>query len=261
MGFMNVLAIGDVVGSVGCEHIRSVLPSFKRHRNIDVCVINGENSSDTNGIVPASAEHLFTSGADVITTGNHIYRRREIYDYLDEGYAITRPANFNAENPGKGYYIVDKGRVKIAVINLMGIMYLDPIENPFDCVDRLLLQDDIKECKIKLVDFHAEATSEKRAMGFYLDGRVTAMFGTHTHIQTADEQVLENGTGYITDLGMSGVIQSVLGVKSQIIIDKFKNNMPARFSFETGDSSMCGCIFEIDEKTGKTISVERVDIR
>lgn len=258
---MNILAIGDVVGAVGCEHIRSRLSSFKKFKNIDVCIINGENSSEGNGITPVSAQHLFDSGADVLTTGNHVYRRKEIYEYIDEDCAVVRPANFSSKNPGRGYYIVDKGNVQIAVINLMGAMYLDVLENPFDCIDKLLLQDDIKNCKIKIVDFHAEATSEKRAMGFYLDGRVSVVFGTHTHVQTADEQVLSNGTGYITDVGMSGVIQSVLGVKPKIIIEKFKTNMPARFENECGECSMCGCIFEIDNNTGKTISVERVDIR
>ena len=258
---MNILVIGDVVGLTGCEFLRSHLSQFKKLKSIDICIINGENSSDGNGITPTSAEHLFVSGADLITTGNHVYRRREIYEYLDETEFIIRPANFISENPGHGYCVIDKGSAQIAVINLMGTMYLDPLENPFDCVDKLLLQDDIKNCKIKIVDFHAEATSEKRAMGFYLDGRVSAIYGTHTHVQTSDSQVLENGTGYITDIGMTGVIQSVLGVKPEIIIEKLKTNMPARFDNASGDCSMCGCIFEIDNKTGKTVSVEHVEIR
>ncbi|MEG1820289.1 MAG: TIGR00282 family metallophosphoesterase [Oscillospiraceae bacterium] len=258
---MNILAIGDVVGSSGCEFIRSHLAQIKKMKDIDICIINGENSSDGNGITPISAQHLFTSGADVITTGNHVYKRREMYEMLDDDCAIIRPSNFNEHNPGKGYYIVDKGNAQVAVINLMGTMYMESLANPFACIDKLLLQDDIKNCKIKIVDFHAEATSEKRAMGFYLDGKVSAIYGTHTHVQTSDEQILSNGTGYITDIGMSGVIQSVLGVKPEIIIEKLKCNMPARFDYESGDCSICGCVFEIDKATGKTISVERIEIR
>lgn len=258
---MNILVIGDVVGSLGCDHVRKCLPSFKKLKNIDVCIINGENSSDGNGITPVSSEHLLTSGADVITTGNHIYRRKEIYDYLDNDCQVIRPANYIKNNPGVGYYIIDKGNVQIAVINLIGTMFMESLENPFHCVDRLLEIEEVQRCKIKIVDFHAETTSEKRAMGFYLDGKVSIVFGTHTHVQTADEQILENGTGYITDVGMTGVIQSVLGVKSEIIVNKFLNNMPARFDYASGDCFMGGCIFEVDNNTGKTIFVERVDIR
>lgn len=258
---MNILVVGDVVGSNGCNHVRNCLPAFKKFNAIDVCIINGENSSDGNGITPSSADHLLTSGADLITTGNHVYRRRELYEYLDSDCQVIRPANFIDSNPGRGYYIIDKGSVQIAVINLMGTMFMEALDNPFHCVDRLLENEDVRNCRIKIVDFHAETTSEKRAMGFFLDGRVSAMFGTHTHVQTADEQVLPNGTGYITDAGMTGTIQSVLGVKPEIIIEKFNNNMPARFDYASGDCYMNGCIFEVDDKTGKTLSVERINVR
>ena len=198
---MNILAIGDVVGAGGCDFLRAHLPSFKKLNQIDVCIVNGENAAPGNGITPAAAQDLFTSGADLITTGNHVYRRREVYTYLDETEYLIRPANYRAGSPGRGYQIIDKGRVQIAVINLLGVVFLDPLENPFDCVDRLLRQEELKSCRIKIVDFHAEATAEKRALGFYLDGRVSALFGTHTHVQTADEQILPQGTGYLTDLG------------------------------------------------------------
>ena len=187
---MNILAIGDVVGAGGCDFLRAHLPSFKKLNQIDVCIVNGENAAPGNGITPAAAQDLFTSGADLITTGNHVYRRREIYTYLDETEYLIRPANYRAGSPGRGYQIIDKGRVQIAVINLLGVVFLDPLENPFDCVDRLLRQEELKSCRIKIVDFHAEATAEKRALGFYLDGRVSALFGTHTHVQTADEQLM-----------------------------------------------------------------------
>ncbi|MDR0314391.1 MAG: TIGR00282 family metallophosphoesterase [Oscillospiraceae bacterium] len=258
---MNILAIGDVVGSAGCEHVRRHLAPLKKLKGIDICIVNGENSSDGNGITPVSAQNLLDSGADVITTGNHVYKRREIYEYLDGPSSVIRPANYVENNPGQGYYIVDKGSVRAAVINLAGTMHMEPVQNPFYCVDKLLEKDDIRDCKIKIVDFHAETTSEKRAMGFYLAGRVSAVFGTHTHVQTADEQIIKDSTGYITDIGMTGPIQSVLGVKSHIIIEKLKTNMPARFENEKGDCFMCGCIFEIDNGTGHTLSVERIDIR
>ena len=257
---MRILCIGDVVGKGGVNFLQSVLPAFKRSNAIDVCIVNGENSSDGNGITPSSAEELFSAGADVITTGNHAYRRREMYDYFDDHEDVIRPANYHKNNPGRGYCIVDKGRVQVGVINLMGTTYMEALANPFQTVDEVL--EELSSCRIVLVDFHAEATSEKRAMGFYLDGRVSAVFGTHTHVQTADEQVLPKGTGYITDLGMTGPVQSVLGVQPDIIIGKLKNNMPARFDYEKNSPQMVnGCIFEIDDKTGKALSAERVDIR
>lgn len=256
---MRILAVGDVVGTSGLECLRAKLPILKKENKIDLCVVNGENSSDGNGITPSSAEHIFVSGADVITTGNHAYRRKEMYEYFDDNEFVIRPANYSENNPGRGVCVVDMGRCSVCVINLMGNMYMaDSLDNPFHAIDRLL--DEYSENRIILVDFHAETTSEKRAMAFYLDGRVSALFGTHTHVQTADECILKNGTGYITDLGMVGTIDSVLGVKPQIIIDKFKYNMPARFDFFKGPASLCGCIFEIDDRTGKTISVERICI-
>lgn len=256
---MKILAVGDVVGTSGLECLRERLPKLKKENKIDLCIVNGENSSDGNGITPASAEHIFVSGADVITTGNHAYRRKEMYSYFDDNEFVIRPANYGNSNPGHGACIVDMGRCSVCVINLMGNMYMaDSLDNPFHTVDRLL--DEYSQNRIVIVDFHAEATSEKRAMAFYLDGRVSALFGTHTHVQTADQCILENGTGYITDLGMVGAVNSVLGVKPEIVIDKFKYNMPARFDFIRGESKLCGCIFEVDDKTGKTVSVERICI-
>jgi len=257
---MKILAIGDVVGTCGLEALRRALPQFKRDNGIDFCIVNGENSADGNGITPTSAEHIFTSGADVITTGNHAYRRKEMYQCFEDSMSILRPVNFNDNNPGRGYTIVDLGRTQIAVVNLMGTMYMDPLDNPFLKMDELL-KNELADIKNIIVDFHAEATSEKRALGFYLDGRVTVVFGTHTHVQTSDNQILPNGTGYITDVGMTGPLQSVLGVEPQIVIDKFKYNMPARFDFVRGEAIVSGCIFEIDEKTGKTVSTERVDLK
>ena len=256
---MRVFAIGDVVGKTGVAFIRSVLPAFHRTEGIDFCVINGENAAQSNGLTPEVCEELFVSGADVITTGNHVFRRKELYDYLDDNGFVLRPANLPDSDPGKGYCIVDKGRVRVGVINLLGTTFMDPLESPFLVIDRLM--EKLSDCRIILVDLHAEATSEKRAFGFYLDGRASAVFGTHTHVQTADEQVLPQGTGYITDLGMTGTEQSVLGVEPDIIIRKFRTRMPERFDFAEGEPMLCGCIFDIDEKTGRCLRTERICIR
>lgn len=256
---VRVFAIGDVVGKTGVAFVRSVLPAFRRTEGVDFCVINGENAAVSNGITPDLCEELFVSGADVITTGNHVFRRKELYDYLDDNRFVLRPANFPDSTPGRGSCIVDKGRYKVGVINLLGTVYMDPVGNPFAAVEQQLKE--LSSCHVILLDFHAEATSEKRAMGFFLDGKVSAVFGTHTHVPTADEQILPGGTGYITDLGMTGAEQSVLGVKPEIIIEKLRTNMPARFDFAEGTPMLCGCLFDIDEKTGTCERVERICIR
>ena len=255
---MNILAIGDVVSTVGCEYLRKKLPSLKKMYGVDFCIVNGENSAAGNGITPQSADFLFDSGVDLITTGNHVFRRREIYDRLDTDPNIIRPANYYAGNPGKGFAVCDMGSVKIGVINLAGNAFMEGA-NPFTAADGVLKK--LDECRIVLCDFHAEATGEKRALGFYLDGKVSAVFGTHTHVQTADEQILPNGTGYITDLGMVGTINSVLGVTPEAIITKLKTGMPTRFDNNEGECMLNACLFEIDKHSGKTTTVQRINIR
>lgn len=254
---MNILAIGDIVGSVGCKFLREHLSSIKKLKGIDLVIANGENSADGNGLTPKSVQYLFDSGVDVITSGNHSFRRRESYDLYDSCPSLLRPANYPSAAPGKGFYTVDMGRIQVGVINLMGVAYMESMESPFDAADRIL---SAGVPKITLIDFHAEATGEKRAFAYYLDGRVSAVFGTHTHVQTADGCVLPKGTGYITDLGMTGPVQSVLGVKPEIIINKMRTKLPARFDLADGDCQICGAVFTIDESTGKTISVERIQI-
>ena len=254
---MNILVLGDVVGDIGCDFIRKKLSAFKKLKNIDFTIINGENSAAGNGITPSSAEHLFTSGVDFITTGNHVFRRKEVYDYLDDNEYIIRPYNFPASNPGKGVALVDTGMHTIGIINLMGTMFMESLDNPFYAADKALKELEGKT-KVILIDFHAEATSEKQALAYYLDGRVSAVFGTHTHVLTNDDRILEKGTGYITDIGMCGVIDSVLGVDKDIVIDKFKTNMPTRFDGAKGKCMVNGCIFTIDEKSGKCIGTEIV---
>ena len=255
---MNILCIGDVVGTPGCQFLRAHLPALKKTKAIDLVIANGENSADGNGITPTSAEYLLDSGVDVITTGNHSFRRRESYDFYDSCETLLRPANYPAGAPGKGMCIVDMGRVQVGVINLMGTVYLESLPCPFETLEKLLKTPDLP--KIIVVDFHAEATGEKRAMGFFADGRVTALFGTHTHVQTADETILPHASGYITDAGMTGVIDSVLGVKPEIIIGKLRSKMPARFDWAKGPCKMDCVLFSADERTGLCTGVERISL-
>ncbi len=257
---MKVLAVGDVCAIDGCEYALKAIPQIKQKENIDLVIVNGENSAAGNGITPYSAELLFSAGADVITGGNHTLRRKEFYETLENNPFTIRPHNLKEENTGSGYCLVDMGRCQAAVINLMGQVYLErtPCDNPFNCADELIKRAKADGAKYIFVDFHAEATSEKRAIGFYLDGRVTAVFGTHTHVQTADAQVLPHGTGYITDLGMTGVINSVLGVKNDIIINRLKDGDQSKFEQESGKCMLNACVFEADENTGLTKSVKRI---
>ncbi len=256
---MRVLCVGDVCAHVGCEAAMRLIPSLKSEYGIDFTVINGENSADGNGITPESADMLFAAGADVITGGNHSFRRKEIYGELDSNPFILRPANVKSEYGG-GYALCDTGKYRVAVINLSGQVYLERTgaENAFAAADVLVARAKEDGARFILVDFHAEATSEKRAMGFYLDGRVSAVFGTHTHVQTADGQILPGGTGYITDLGMTGVIDSVLGVKKEIIINRLKSGGSEKFLQAQGACMLCGCVFELDGATGLAKSVNSV---
>ncbi len=259
---MRLLCIGDVCGEAGCEKVKSTLPSLKKEYRIDTVIINGENSASNNGVTPFSADFLFACGADVITGGNHSFRNSQVISYLDEKEFILRPHNLPEAPSGSGYCLLDKGRYSIAVINLSGTIYLERLNasNPFLAADELIERAKQDLANIIIVDFHAEATSEKRALGFYLDGKVSAVFGTHTHIQTSDNKILPKGTGYITDIGMTGPENSVLGVKSEIIINRLKSSDMSKFEFADGECTLNGCIFEIDEKTGKAISTERIII-
>lgn len=253
---MKILFLGDIVGSHGCRFVRSKIFDIKKQYNIDTVIVNGENSADGNGITPASADML--SFADVITTGNHCFRRKEMMKRYDEPCNIIRPANYPEGAPGKGVFIHDMGSARLAVINLMGTVYLEALDNPFTVIDRIL--EDIDTPNI-LVDFHAEATSEKKAMGQYLAGRVTAVIGTHTHVQTADETILSGHTAYITDAGMCGAELSVLGVKSELAINKMKTHLPVKFAESDNPPFLNGVIIEYDKKNGKAVSIERLILR
>lgn len=257
---MKILCIGDVIGSIGTKFLRKKLPELKRQYRIDAVIANGENCADTNGITPDSAEYLYRGGVDVITTGNHSFQRKESYDIYDEGlFAVIRPANYPNGVPGRGVHTVDFGYVQVAVVNLMGLVGMpEPLDCPFRTLEALL--DDI-DAKIILVDFHAEATAEKRALAEMFDGRVSAVFGTHTHVQTADEQILPKGTGFITDLGMTGPINSVIGVKPEAAIRRMTTHMPTRLEYADGPCMLNGVLFDIDRETGLTVSVERINLR
>ncbi len=257
---MKVLAVGDVCAPDGCDYALKMIPRIKREENIDFVIVNGENSALGNGITPTSANALFSAGADVITGGNHTLRREEFFETLDTNPFVLRPHNLKDVNTGSGYCLFDMGRSQAAIINLSGQIYLERAgaENPFKCVDELLDRAKNDGAKYIFVDFHAEATSEKRAMGFYLDGKVSAVFGTHTHVQTSDAQILPKGTGYITDLGMTGVINSILGVKNDIIINRLKDNNMSRFEQASGECMLNGCVFEVDDSTGLTNSVKLI---
>jgi len=255
---MRVLFIGDVVSDSGCSFLRKTLPGFKRLKGIDFCVVNGENSAKGNGITPASSEHILASGADIITGGNHTLRRNEFYRVLeDKNSACLRPFNLHRSAPGRGAAILEKRGMRLGVANIIGSVYMDYAENPFDAADEICGYFEKENVKCFIIDFHAEATSEKRAMGFFVDGRASALFGTHTHVMTADEQILPKGTAYITDVGMTGALDSVLGVTTETATAKMRTGLPVRFEQAEGESGMNCVITDLDEKTGRAIAVER----
>jgi metallophosphoesterase (TIGR00282 family) len=260
---MRILFIGDIFGRPGRNIVKDRLPGIVRERGIDLIIANGENSAAGFGITPALAEELFELNIDVITTGNHVWDKREIVDYFQmvEGNGhgparrVLRPANYPADMPGSGFYQGFKGKVPYAVINLQGRVFMASNDDPFRVADQILQK---IEAKVILVDIHAEATSEKVSLGWYLDGRVTAVVGTHTHIPTADERVLPQGTAYITDVGMSGPYDGVIGVKKELVVGKFLNGMPVRFEPATGDVRLCAVVIDCDEDTGRAHKIERL---
>lgn len=253
----KVLAVGDVVGASGLEYCTRELPRLREELEADFVVVNGENAANL-GIKPEHAEALLDAGADVITLGNHTWSRREIIPWMERHSQMIRPANFSNHNPGHGWAEFDTIFGTVAVVNLIGRCGMDYTpDNPFNVVDRLLRQ--IKS-RVILVDFHAEATSEKLAMGYFLDGRVSVVWGTHTHVPTADTQILPKGTGYQTDLGMTGPIESVLGIRPELSINKFRGGIPSRYEPAPGPVKLEGALFTIDTQSGLCVSAERVSI-
>ena len=253
----KVLCVGDVVGNPGMERVRRSLRYLKRKSGADFVIVNGENAAVV-GITSDQAEDIFDAGADVITLGNHSFQKREIVPYLEDNTRILRPANYAPQTPGNGVGIYDTNVGPVAVVDLIGRCNMDyGPDNPFLQVEKLLK--DIS-AKIILVEIHAEATSEKLAMGYMLDGRVSALWGTHTHVPTADARVLPQGTGYVTDLGMTGPRDSVLGIRPDLSIAKFRGDLPQRYQWANGPTKMEAVLFTIDTATGLCKSAERVDI-
>ena len=250
---INILAVGDVVGKGGLDCLRRRLPSVIAMKGIGFTVVNGENAA-VLGITPEQAEAIFDAGADVITLGNHVWSKKEIIPYMADAPNIIRPLNLAPQSPGRGYALLEREFGTVLVANLIGRCSMDfGPDNPFLAADKLLEQ---QKADLTLIDFHAEATSEKLAMGYYLDGRVTAVWGTHTHVQTSDAQILPNSTGYVTDVGMAGPARSVLGVKPEQSINMFLGNPRERFEAAPGHCKLECAVFTVDTKTGKTLEAE-----
>jgi metallophosphoesterase (TIGR00282 family) len=251
-----MLFIGDVVGEPGRRAVETTLPRLIEQHSPDLVVTNGENIAGGLGITERSARKLLAAGTDVITTGNHVYRHPEVFDFLNRSDRIVRPANYLESNPGRGHTVIEKDGVRWAIVNLSGTVFMDAARSPFHVVDKLL-SDLRDEADYVIVDFHAEATSEKVAMGWYLDGRVLAVFGTHTHVPTADARVLPGGTAYISDAGMTGARGGVIGVKREQIIQRFVTQMPIRFETAVEDPWVMGCLVTSDRPPLAT-SIEQI---
>ncbi|MDW7651871.1 MAG: TIGR00282 family metallophosphoesterase [Bacillota bacterium] len=255
---MRVLMIGDVVGRPGRHCVRDLLPRVIENYSIDFTVANGENLAAGTGFNEKTASELFTYGVDVLTMGNHVWDKKEALSYILRENRIVRPVNYPPGTPGQGYAVFEKNGIKIAVLNGSGRVFMPALDCPFRTI-RKAAEHLKSETDVIFVDFHAEATSEKIAMGRYLDGIVSAVTGTHTHVQTADERVLEGGTAYITDVGMTGPLESVLGIDPKIVLQKFLSQMPARFEvMDKGPAQFNAVVVEIDELTGRAASIERI---
>jgi hypothetical protein len=258
----NILCIGDIVGAPGVEFIKRNLWNIRKENDIDCVVANGENAANGNGIDSKSANIIFEAGADVITTGNHVWKKKDIYSFLDGNNFILRPANFPGACPGLGYNIINISGYKILFINLLGTVYMESgIESPFTAADRIFSRE-AGGYDFAVIDIHAEATSEKKAFAIYTDTKKVKaglIFGTHTHVQTADEKILENGAGYMTDLGMTGSSNSVLGIKSEAIIQRFLTKMPVKFEVCDQNMELQGAIAEIDAVNFRCAGIKRIN--
>ena len=256
---IRVLCLGDVVGEEGVRFLErdGRLRKLASSKRADLIVVNGENSAPGNGISRESAERLLDAGADVITGGNHTWKQRDAARLLDDGESLIRPCNYPADAPGMGYLIADVRGYRVLVLNAAGVVYMDPVTPPADAVSRIL-KSERGNYDLSVCDLHAEATSEKLFFARYFDGKLSAVFGTHTHVQTADEQILPGGTGYITDVGMCGSMNGVLGVKTESVVHKFTVRTPVRFDPAEGNPALHGVLFSLDEKTGKCTAVERI---
>lgn len=256
---MRILAIGDIIGDKALDYTFRKLPQIKKDYSIDFVIANGENSAVGNGITMQIAKDMQKNGIDVITLGNHTFTKKDAVNVLLNNQRVIRPINFPEKTVGKGSVIVEKDGKRIAVINALGRINLMNCDCPFKAVEKELSR--LKgKCDISILDFHAETSSEKLCMGFYLDGKISAVYGTHTHVATADERILPEGTGYISDIGMTGVSDSVLGVKKEIIIRRIVDLMPQKFEIADGRITLSGVIFEFDDTTNKCIKAERISV-
>ena len=254
---MKILFCGDIVGNPGREAVAKHVPAMRKNGEVDVVIVNGENAAGGAGITENVARELFSFGCDVITLGDHVWDKREVYSYLNSEAHVVRPANFPSEAPGRGVCVIEVKGVRVAVIALMGRTYMKYLVNcPFRALDAVLGA--LAGVKVVVVDLHAEATSEKVAMGWYADGRVSAMLGTHTHIQTADEKILPQGTAYITDAGMTGPYDSVIGQIKERIVERYLTGMPNKFEVAANKATLCGVLMDVDAVTGRARSIVRV---
>jgi metallophosphoesterase (TIGR00282 family) len=257
---MNVLMVGDIFGDSGRAALAKLLPKLRQQHAIDVAVVNIENAAGGFGVTPQIARTVLEAGGvDVLTSGNHIWDKKEIIPYIGKENLLLRPANFPEGTPGSGYITVKAGPHRVAVLNLMGRVFMNPIDCPFRKADEIVAELR-RETPVVLVDMHAEATSEVMALGWYLDGRVSAVVGTHRHVQTSDERILPGGTAYITDLGMTGPVDSVIGVDKDIIIQRFLTQMPIRFEPAKGPAALRGVVIVVDPDTGRATSIQRLDV-
>lgn len=254
---MRILFIGDIVGSPGREMVKRYLPPLKVKFNPHVTIVNGENAAHGKGLTEKIYHELISYGAQMITMGNHTWDKREIFEFIDDAKYLVRPANFPENTPGKGITYIPVNGKELAIINLQGRTFLPAIDCPFKKAEELM-EEARKRATYIFVDFHAEATSEKQAMGWFLDGKVSAVVGTHTHVQTADERILPNGTAYITDVGMTGPYDGILGVDREAVLKKFLTSLPVRFEIAEGRTQLSGVVIDLDSQTGKAKDIKRI---
>ncbi len=257
MNKITALVLGDVVGQPGCRALFTYLPALKKKYKADVVIVNGENASDGRGMSPQNVDLFYRSGVDVITSGNHIWQDKELFPLLEKEKTLLRPENYPLGVTGKGHCMVQVKDVSVGVINLEGRVFLSNLRCPF-LVASEIIGKMRKETKVIIIDFHAEWPEEKEALGIYLDGQVSALIGTHTHVQTADERILQKGTAYITDIGMTGPDNSVIGMKSGIVLEKNVSQMPLRMEVSETQASIMGIVLAIDAETGAAVSIERI---
>lgn len=258
---MNVLVIGDVVGKVGVEAVKKHIASLKEKYNIDFTIVNGENSADGMGITKKIADTLYEVGADVITMGNHTWGKKDIFSFIDEEDRLIRPLNYAEGLPGKGVYVTQKGLNKIAVIDLIGRVNVGgSFDSPFEVASKEIDKLKREGVNIIIVEIHAEATAEKVALGYYLRDKATIVYGTHTHIQTADEKILDTGLGYITDVGMTGPKNSIIGMDPDVALKRFLTQMPERYACADGEAMLNAVVFEIDDASKKVSKIERISL-